>query len=189
MEKVKITQEQNRAISELMEHPYNNTKDELLKEHAELGGFVTLNDLDIDLPLLAKVLYGRYEVESKFKVGDWVKSRHGIGTGKITKIDKMGYYTYFGMIAASDDIRHATPQEIAEEKERRWWAKHDRGVWEIREGDVLEYLGDPLIIDWFDSEDICFRRGKSNPVKYTENLDYVKEHFKVFCFAEDRQDA
>jgi len=173
VEKVKITQEQNRAISELMEHPYNNTKDELLKEHAELGGFVTLNDLDIDLPLLAKVLYGRYEVEPKFKVGDWVKSRHGIGTGKITKIDKMGYYTDFGMIAASDDIRHATPDEIATEKTRRWWKESGRGVWELRENDALyDYELDEIVTVSHD---------------YTLRKD-IQSKYKVVCFAEDRKD-
>src|SRR5699024_11188911 len=81
---------------------------------------------------LARILYepNSFEVEPEFEIGQWVKSRHGIGTGKITKIDRMGQYTDFAMIGASDDIRNATPQEIAAEKTRRWWKESGRGVWE-----------------------------------------------------------
>src|SRR5699024_4059178 len=102
----------------------------------------------------ARVLYepNSFEVEPEFEIGQWVKSRHGIGTGKITKIDRMGHYTDFAMIAASDDIRHATPQEIATEKTRRWWKESGRGVWELRENDALyDYELDEIVTVSHDS--------------------------------------
>src|SRR5690625_2394970 len=126
MEKVKITQEQADALRKAIA---DYGSDNVMNDHVKMidnweNILDPLNDLEPHQ--LARALYVGYEVEPEFKIGQWVKSRHGIGTGKITKIDKMGYYTDFGMIATSDDIRHATPQEIATEKARRWWAKHDR---------------------------------------------------------------
>ena len=31
-----------------------------------------------------------------------------------------------------ENIRHATSEEIAEEKQRRWWSERGRDVWELK---------------------------------------------------------
>lgn len=188
MEKVKLTQEQEDEIIVLMREPYNNTKDELLVEHSKHGGFVSLNKVGISLPLLAKALYGVYEVKPNIKIGDTVFVSWLNREGEFYKVEDV---LSNGRIVidnknndkpSMDIVRLATPEEI-------FWNDNDRGVWEIREGDTLEYLGDLLIVDSLDSEDVCFKRNKNYPEKYMENFDYVKEHFKVFCFAEDRKDV
>lgn len=72
MSKVRLTQEQADAIEELMQAPFNNTKDGLLVEHTTLGGFTNLNKAGVDIPLLAKALYIGYEVEPEFEKGQWI---------------------------------------------------------------------------------------------------------------------
>lgn len=195
MEKVKITQEQANQLSK------NVVKANGVRRHIENKW---MSDLTTDE--LIRALYIGYEVEPNFKVGDWVvcESNNYKGITKITRMDELRgkpacYGHWFDIKANTaysntewtnfaEECRHATPEEIAEEKERRWWAKHDRDVWEIREGDALIYIGVPYIVDWFNSEEVRFKSGKCNS-GFMENVDYVKEYFKVFCFVEDRKDA
>ncbi|MBO1003155.1 hypothetical protein [Pseudogracilibacillus auburnensis] len=188
MEKVKLTQEQADAIQIRIDR---NARDDMMDYHASgwTGRSNTcLNSLSASE--LARALYvdNGYEVEPNIKIGDTVfvswLNREGefykvedvLTNGKIV-IDSKTYDK-----PSMDIVRLATPEEI-------FWNDNDRGVWEIREDDTLEYLGDPLIVDSFDSEDVCFKRNKNYPEKYTESFDFVKEHFKVFCFAEDRKDV
>src|SRR5690625_6397236 len=84
-------------------------------------------------------------------------------------------------------LRHATLDEIEEEKERRWWAKHGRGVWELREGDALKADDGDYLVEVCEVFDSCNVRltGGVVHVKISE----LKEGYRVICFAEDRKDA
>ncbi len=200
MSKVKITQEQADAIENIT-----------YREHAvelQINGWKhkenrCLNHLALDD--FIKALYIGYEVEPEYKVGDWIVKRNGEkfyithrGDGfpiavRITNITtSLGVNVLQfcdGSVIRITEARHATPEEIAKEKERRWWAKNDRDVWEIREDDILEYLNDLYIVDSFDSEKVCLKSGIERKTNYAEPFDYVKRHFKVVCFAEDRKDV
>jgi len=86
-----------------------------------------------------------------------------------------------------DQLRYATPEEIAEEIQRRWWAKHDRKVWELKEGDVLkdiyqreihEVVGIGFMGSVMFEGDTSYRA-----------VDEIENKCTVVCFAEDRKDA
>lgn len=64
--------------------------------------------------------------EQKLKLGDWVKNKFGVGTGKIVEETDAYYVTDFGQLSFKHDmtIRKAVPEEIFEEQRRRWY----RGV-------------------------------------------------------------
>src|SRR5699024_10060185 len=82
-------------------------------------------------------------------------------------------------------LRHATPEEIAKEKQSRWWAKHGRDVWELRENDLLYYDDDFKEVEevtefgviMLSSERVYF------PIKT------IKSKYSIACFAEDRKDV
>src|SRR5690606_29085439 len=150
MEKVKVTREQAEAI-EYLKKLLSDTSErkrnlQLIKEkldhdyHWESPNFKAANEIPDDI-FIAALHYG-YEVEPKFEVGDWVVidyKEHGTKVGKIKGyIKKDAFYIDNNHAAGSImNTRHATPEEIVAEKERRWWAKHGRDVWELREGDIL----------------------------------------------------
>lgn len=200
MEKVKITQEQADAIERWVD------KDQLLIARAtgllNHGEDESIAELEINT--LAKAIYIGYEVEPEFKVGEWVVLEDGY-IGEIEFINEVEGWANIGYskdtkergvcLAATYDlidiVRHATPSEIVEEKERRWWRKNGRDVWELREDDILDYLGDLLIVDSFDSEEVYFKSNKydSSTNKYSETPSYVQENFKVVTFAENRLDV
>jgi len=60
---------------------------------------------------------------AKLKLGDWVKSTIGVGTGKIIEETDGYFVTDFGLMSFKHDmtIRPATNDEIFEEKRRRWY--------------------------------------------------------------------
>ena len=187
-EKVVLTQEQAEEL-------------ELQKKELPTVGIVQrrmlsnrINDAfeSIDLYTLIKALYIGYEVEQEVKDGDFVD----IGLFGISKVAEVtGVKGKLIAINGSDEYHEfkingvLTDEEKQEEKQCRWWAKHGRKVWEIREDDILEYLGDLYIIDSFDSEEVCLKSGIERKTNYGEPFDYVKRHFKVVCFAEDRKDV
>ena len=192
-QKVVLTQEQADAV-ESAKKRYG--KDQFLYEFSRMlheisplqftGSLGPINDLA--LHRVAKALYIGYEVEPKFKVGDWV---HSNVTGRVAKIDDRGYGEENAWVDDEEvnfftDFRHATSEEIAREKERRWWNSHNRDVWELNEGDVLLYLGDPYKVKWCNSHIVSFGEGATD---YEESFDYVKERFIVMYFAEDRKDV
>ena len=125
MNKVKLTQEQARAIERGLEL---SSREKLVKEHVEyqlqnkkwsVGKLKSFNELSTETVIRA--LYIGYEVEQEYKVGEWVKSKLGKGVGIIIDVDDSEYYTDFGMIVPKHDdlIRYATDEEIAKEKQRR----------------------------------------------------------------------
>lgn len=190
MEKVKLTKEQANAIEWALQKENEYSPDRLLRlRSSDNANFH--NELyplnDIDIAVLARALYIGYEVEPEFKVGDWI---HDNITNRVAKIDERGYD---GELAWVDDefhnfftdFRHATPEEIQQEKERRWWAKHDREVWELRPGDVLVCDDYPRTVNKvvdFEEKTVIF---SDKDWEYYEN---VIEEYEVACFAEDRKD-
>lgn len=180
-EKVKITKEQAAAIErykkeliDSVDEQYRfgvkRTPYEWAEPLVELGGEQVLN-----------TLRNGYEVEPEFEVGDWVATIHNeapiifkVKSIQQTVVDSdhlmgSGYERIFNI----SEIRHATPEEIAKEKQRRWWNEHYRKVWELKKGDVLlnlEYNVAVLI--------------HSDRTLETS----ARNRFKVICFAENRED-
>ena len=194
-EKVKLTRPQAAAIERIKSNSvqFNIEKHES-KSWRDLSG---LNDLSTEE--LALALFIGYEIKEEFKVGDWVI--HDNKTiGKVKKIVndvitidvELGYLRDDGEIAYVNTLaryfRHATPEEIEEEKERRWWTKHSRKPWELKVGDVLIYedslLDLPEVIEIVKVEDgiIYFSDGD---IEYMSDIDFG---YKVICFAENRLD-
>lgn len=185
MKKVTLTQDQADAIER-----FKTSKQHAIRRYVNRSFRKSTCLYDITLDELICALYIGYEVEPEFKVGDWVVTSDFLEPIRKVKEVNDRLLVDNTRIVWRDfgEIRHATPEEIAKEKERRWWAKHGREPWEIKEDDVLEYLGDLYIIDCFDSEKICLKSGIERKTDYEETFDFVKKHFKVVCFAEDRKD-
>lgn len=183
MEKVKLTQEQADMIPKI--------KDVFSK--------VKFRDL-------AMALDGKYEVEPEFNVGDWVVRTEELNhqnhhRGKVFKIKSVIKGTLTGemLVVDGDDnsehlfnnIRHATPEEATEEKQRRFFAENGRKLWELKEGDVLEedsINGRPVTVTRSNKSSGVFFRTPSLNYMFTE-MDYIKKNYKVVCFAEDRKDV
>lgn len=198
MSKVVLTKEQAEAIEKIKKDvkggiTYGNIEAQLHKRWT-LPTFKSLNTLNIKEFLDA--LYIGYEVEPEFKVGDWVVTESGyigeiefinkvegwanVGYSKDTKIRGVCLAKTFNLTAIE---RHATDEEIATEKERRWWEKNGREVWELKEGDILISKKTDKVYE--------VGRVSDNVIKL--NVSYyhindVKQDFKVACFAEQRLD-
>ena len=200
MEKVKLTKEQANAIEYALQEvdEYKGNPDKLLR-HASMKNVYFRNELhllnSIDTVNLAKALYIGYEVEPKFEVGDWVvwDEMKIIGqlveVGGELRVDSMDYDVPQSI--RLNKLRLATPLEIAQEKERRWWKRHGREVWELKDYDVIrdENSETPVTVQAIKSaglndEEVVFF--KSDDWEYFDN---VKEHYSVVCFAEDRKDV
>lgn len=145
-----------------------------------------------------KAVKDGYEVELEFKVGDWVTDRDESSnvTGRITRVDTVnklvwGYFSYHDKETNFDfwEVRHATPSEIAKEKERRFFAKHGRESWELRHNDILFDESEEWaeVVDSVEERDgimaVVFRNGD-----YSYLCD-VKKYSKVAVFAKDRLDV
>lgn len=190
MEKVKLTKEQANAIEHALQEvdEYKGNPDRLLR-HASMNNVNFRNELHlldtIDIVALAKALYIGYEVEPEFKVGDWI---HDNITNRVAKIDERGYD---GELAWVDDefhnfftdFRHATPEEIQQEKERRWWAKHGREVWELKKNDIIMIEHFVEVVNKVVGNEL-YIKGSTFP----QSIHSIKEDTKVVCFAEDRKD-
>src|SRR5690625_3798463 len=91
---------------------------------------------------LARALHVGYDVEHIFKVGDWIVTKGTKRVGIVKKIiSRSGegwlYHDLNNFGDVFDAFRHATSEEIQQEKQRRWWKKHDRKVWEFKSNDVV----------------------------------------------------
>lgn len=205
-EKVKITQEQATEI-ELQKKE--------LKKHDIVARRILTNRINryfhsMTVDEVIKALYIGYEVEPDFEVGDWVYVDWSDSKAKrrVFKVERTKYE--FGKIEIDNDtskypnttppldiVRHATPEEIAKEKERRWWDKHGREPWELKASDIV-YSN---VTKTYDKIVFVFRNGSVNldgtaPNKFNQygvNTIPKKElnnhNFKVVCFAEDRKDV
>ena len=187
MEKVKLTQEQANAIKRWV------NKEQLIiaKASGLLEHSIDESIAELTMEQLVKALYIGYEVEPEFSIGDWVVYKHNntiweiIGElygGKV-HYDIARGEKYKGSVH-KDHIRLATPEEIKQEKERRWWAKHGRDVWELRPGDLL--VSDIRVFEEVQkvkNDGVAFAYGN-----YVAT-DRLKLYYKVVCFAENRLDG
>src|SRR5690625_1796231 len=193
MEKVKITQEQAndiKSITSLFD------KSDLLARQAKADPwdrYKTLNKLSLDE--MARALYVGYEVELEFKEGDWIYREWDGKVSQITKIDHLVNKRWvictdiYPVWLIKDEVRHATAEEIATEKQRRWWARHDRDVWSLDLYDcVINKYGAPFVV--MGVTDDYLKNGTSyelsNGTEYPK--DDMEPFFKVLYFAEDRKD-
>lgn len=134
--------------------------------------------------ILVRCLNGEYEIKPRFKVGEYIVYENEIvkNVMQIINIDSddiivepiyTGFEDYNRVSVNSPLIRHATPEEIAEEKERRWWKKHGRDVREVRSGDIIYSY----------STGITFVRNDN--ARHVTSFD----GFQVVCFVENRLDV
>lgn len=183
VEKITITKAQAEAIEKCV------SKEDLIK--SKLVGLLEHGKdepiAELTLETLVQALYIGYEVEEEFKVGDWVMHELSKWLGEVTRIyeDELNVLRLGdGYIWNKKYVRHATPEEIAEEKQRGWWARHGRNVYEFKEGDLIDHgkivsevtevRGDLLWV-------------KMNAVAGTLTKECY-DQIKVICFAEDRKD-
>ena len=147
---------------------------------------------------LTKALVLGYEVEPEFKVGDKVIFKYMKKIcifGEIVELNqKLGVlyakvndpeYPVPQEVQASS-LKHATPEEIEIEKERRFWLRNGRAVWELRKNDVLiaedgEYV---VVVEMVLANGNVIFVGGVVPTQ----ADDVREGYKVLCFAENRLD-
>lgn len=179
MEKVKLTQKQADAITKNVNEDLKNG--DILYRYLRFDGYDE-QFRGLTFSTLADALYIGYEVESDYKIGDWVKDT---STNAVIQIaDKQQKNNFLD--PRHKTIRHATKEEIAEEKQRRWWAKHGREVWKLREGDLLIAEKEP------DYADVVHANGDFN-IHFKDgnyfSKAYIKENYKVVCFAENRMDV
>ena len=164
------------------------TKVRVTQEQADVLHKVAKMVKDIPADKVIRALEGGFEIAPTYEIGDWVVHTP---TGSIEKIIKGNFeiiYTdkrshhYF-------NFRHATQEEIAKEKERRWWAKHGRNVWELKPGDIVFFPGRKYR-EVTSSVNDC----KRGDYTFDECIDVSKDELingtrEVVCFAEDRKDA
>lgn len=180
MSKVKITQEQANWLEKLIAEK-SNGRTGVMNSHCDGGKWVDgaepLNVLSADE--MARALYIGYDIKPEFKCGDWV----------YWDDDTVGIYTpqpkgYEKHIA----VRHATPEEIAKEKERRWWSSNGREVWELKQGDVLMGIHRALYEVTADPKSHRYGVYTGNDT-HDFTIDECKRgNWKVICFNENRLD-
>lgn len=149
-----MTEWQKDALEDL-EQEYR--KEDIVRQHV-LGSwgdaYDSLNRLSVDE--IVRALYSGYEVEPEYKIGDWVARIdgenfiHGEKVVQVTGVSEF-YLNYgFDIGIRTDKIRHATPEEIKAEQERRVWAKTGRKFGEFKDGDI----GVCERIYWNDPDDL-----------------------------------
>lgn len=185
LKKVRLTKEQARAVEVFKD---NNLT---LKDYAYENLSEELDPIQIlGIDKMARALYVGYEIEPDLKVGDWVVWDDMKIIGQLVEIDselRVDAIEYdFPQSIPLKVLRHATPEEIAEEKERRWWHKHGRGVWELKERDLLRQVHD-------NTKHEVRRMYKDGSVSFVNDSGAltklsIQNHYKVICFAEDRRD-
>lgn len=183
MEKVKVTEQHLRELK-IWNDNNNKFSSFILGVGRRTGTYENLYKLTPEQ--FALLLCDWYEVEPEFKEGDWI---HNNVTGRVAKMDDRGYDEEVAWV--DDDkvnffteFRHATPEEIAEEKERRFFNEHGRKPWELKVGDVLVKKMDnfPLVVTEVNAEEITLNL-------LTCTRSEVKKRCKVLCFVDDRLDV
>lgn len=197
MSKVKITQEQiNRIESHLNTI---STQESLLKLHATSGWEQNKNLCLNDLSLhdMARILYepNSYEVEPKFKADDWVfianEGMHNRGKfiGQVVSVNEnnksIKLDNGWSIVAHSKHLRHATPEEIATEKQCRFFDRNGRGVWELKQNDVLSgYKLSSSTVYGTNEKGVQF-----SELSIFKTWEDIQKNYKVVCFAEGRLDV
>lgn len=195
-EKIKLTAEQAKAIEILLR---TRSKENILNLHASSIPWDG-NNADYLNKLsqadLAKSLLIGYEVEMNYKVGDWVRYWR---KDRLTRFGKLTYINYEKGLAQFDNCtitkkieditRHATPEEVEIEKERRWWKSHDREVWELKQGDILMATRRRLYEVTATPKSHRFNSYTGND-NYDFDIEECKrDNWEVVCFRDDRKDV
>ena len=166
MEKVKLTQEQADAVKTAVA---KFTFEESMENH--LAGWISparscLNGINTEE--LARALLIGYEIEETYKVGDWVRYWRTDCSAIIGKIEVIAEKERLFKAdncpderRISDITRHATPEEIKAEKERRVWAEIGREVGEFKPNDV-----------------VIFETGASHTLVIGYDFEWYKENYK-----------
>jgi len=157
MEKVKVTKAQAEAIEEYKEKVmgvFDFLHDLAGTHHINSHG----EEQEEEAIKLMKAFTDGYEVEPEFKVGDWIyidecathtNKEHvrkivAVNPPAITLDDN------WNIGLESGHIRHATPSEIKQEKERRFWAGLGREVNEYKKGDIAininRVIAEPFVV-------------------------------------------
>ncbi len=187
MEKVILTKKQADAVEYFK------------KEHQENLG-------DMSLRSFYDALRCGYEVEPEFEIGQWIVLTSPFTSAKITarildidvggdnriRLDRDDHCWW-----DKEDIRPATPSEIAEEKERRFFAGHGRGVLEFKTNDIVSYDCNSWGGIYIVSSDNYSKDAFGNRLvkvfnKYMHSgktLSFRADELKVICFAEERLDV
>lgn len=189
MSKIKLTQEQARMFEN---HKY--AVKTLLQKRVCDNCPTSIDDVPID-DVVKAIVYG-YEVEPEYEEGDWV-----IYNGKVVQIVGItkGYspITPHEINFAIDDDdwydyqkieSHATPSEIAEEKERRWWKKHGREPWELEDRDLLIDSTGEIYTVWIGDNEFDLT-SNGDVVLSVCDPKILRDSFEVLCFAENRLDV
>src|SRR5690625_4814185 len=191
LKKVRLTKEQARAVEVFKD---NNLT---LKDYAYENLSEELDPIQIlGIDKMARALYVGYEIEPDFKVGDWAECNDG-NVGKVTNMRDDGFLTIEtidGFIGAHEKnfrvLTHVEKKKAKEkftkEKQRRWWPEHGRGVWELKERDLLRQVHD-------NTKHEVRRMYKDGSVSFVNDSGAlsklsIQSHYKVICFAEDRKD-
>lgn len=195
MGKVRLTKEQADAIEDLLKQ-YGD-RGILIHEYLYLTGEIN-NNIEVikrmNYDTFFGALYVGYEVEPEYSVGDWVRVNWSDRTtiNRITDI-------YSDLVKVDGEqcnkspsieiIEVATAEEVSEEKERRWWNKHGRDVWELRKGDVIGINIKTITINEVREDGyIAYFDGLGSDRIYS--IDSLKSGgYKIICFAEGRKDV
>src|SRR5699024_8454985 len=139
MDKVKLTREQAEMIKN---HKEADNLEMLLRKHRMLGCLTYIDELTTQQ--VVDAYFDGYKVDPDFEVGDWVvydngvERGYGYKTNQIKDVDEQKAYFDEGRRMHLTSLRHATPEEITKEKQRRWWVRHGRDVYEFKEGDLIK---------------------------------------------------
>ncbi len=200
MNKVILTKEQAKAMEELKsEHLTGEVVKTHLNDRWSLG-LESLNDLTVDEFAQAYYSEDGYEVESEFKKGDYVmvkwKNREKEEFYRVISIDPWGSIqieTLDGVPNASghENTRLATPSEIAEEKERRFFVGHGREPWELRLYDAVKRTTTkiPLFVVEISRDYLKNTTSYKLSDGSIQKKENMKELFEVLYFAEQRLDV
>ena len=183
MEKVKLTQEQAEMIKK---HREADNLEMLLRKH-RMSGCLTYID-ELTTQQVVDAYFDGYKVDPDFEVGDWVVYDNGVRCGyktnQIKDVDEQKAYFDEGRTMLLTRLRHATPEEVAKEKQRRWWAMHGRDVYEFKSGDLIDH--DHYVVEVMEVRSDMLRV-EINTTVATITEEYY-DLIKVICFAEDRKD-
>ncbi len=172
MEKIKLTQEQADAISKLLK---KMTADRLIDTHIKQiwkEEYDALNYMEVSK--VARAVLVGYEVIPQYKVGEWVVNIHSGEIGQVEaftnvkgSLGNSERIIVNNVVNYPDSFRHATPEEIQQEKKRQFWDKLGREVDEYKAGDVVSVLKNKRSITFLNTYEL-----ENSKVSFPGNAGY-----------------
>lgn len=180
-EKVKLTQEQADELE--LQKKELQKKDIVIRRvlTADNNGYFNTTFHSISVDKLIKALYIGYEVDPKYNAGDWLKNTTN---QQVFKLDDGAAKILNEFPERYNYIRHATAEEIAEEKKCIWWGMFGREVYEFKKGDLIKCEGITSEVEELKEGLIWIKLNKSKGTLTKE----LYHQIKVICFVEDRKD-